>query len=73
MRIDVVSLFPEFVAQCAAFGVVGRAVERGLPVWPFIAGAVVLAVLGVALLGWAFAHQTGSPPAPTASPAPARC
>jgi tRNA (guanine37-N1)-methyltransferase len=30
MRIDVVSLFPEFVAQCAAFGVVGRAVERGL-------------------------------------------
>ena len=30
MRIDVVSLFPEFVAQCAAFGVVGRAVEQGL-------------------------------------------
>jgi len=30
MRIDVVSLFPEFVAQCAAFGVVGRAQERGL-------------------------------------------
>ena len=30
MRIDVVSLFPEFVAQCAAFGVTGRAVERGL-------------------------------------------
>ena len=30
MRIDVVSLFPEFVAQCAAFGVVGRAIERGL-------------------------------------------
>lgn len=30
MRIDVVSLFPEFVAQCAAFGVVGRAAERGL-------------------------------------------
>ena len=30
MRIDIVSLFPEFVAQCAAFGVVGRAVERGL-------------------------------------------
>ena len=30
MRIDVISLFPEFVAQCAAFGVVGRAVERGL-------------------------------------------
>ncbi|TZF88749.1 tRNA (guanosine(37)-N1)-methyltransferase TrmD [Cognatilysobacter lacus] len=30
MRIDVVSLFPEFVAQCAGFGVVGRAVERGL-------------------------------------------
>lgn len=30
MRIDVVSLFPEFIAQCAAFGVVGRAQERGL-------------------------------------------
>ena len=30
MRIDIVSLFPEFVAQCSAFGVVGRAVERGL-------------------------------------------
>ena len=30
MRIDLVSLFPEFVAQCAGFGVVGRALERGL-------------------------------------------
>ncbi len=30
MRIDMLSLFPEFVAQCAGFGVVGRAVERGL-------------------------------------------
>lgn len=30
MRIDIVSLFPEFIAQCAAFGVVGRAGERGL-------------------------------------------
>ncbi|HZF98965.1 MAG TPA: tRNA (guanosine(37)-N1)-methyltransferase TrmD [Pseudoxanthomonas sp.] len=30
MRIDVVSLFPEFVAQCAGFGVIGRAQERGL-------------------------------------------
>jgi tRNA (guanine37-N1)-methyltransferase len=30
MRVDVVSLFPEFVAQCAAFGVTGRAVEKGL-------------------------------------------
>jgi tRNA (guanine37-N1)-methyltransferase len=30
VRIDVVTLFPEFVRQCAAFGVVGRAVERGL-------------------------------------------
>lgn len=30
MRIDVVSLFPEFIDQCAAFGVVGRARERGL-------------------------------------------
>ncbi len=30
MRIDVLSLFPEFIQQCAAFGVVGRAQERGL-------------------------------------------
>ena len=30
LRIDIVSLFPEFVAQCAGFGVVGRAQERGL-------------------------------------------
>ena len=30
MRSDVISLFPEFIAQCAAFGVVGRAQERGL-------------------------------------------
>ena len=30
MRIDVVSLFPEFIAQCAGFGVVGRARERQL-------------------------------------------
>lgn len=30
MRIDVVSLFPEFVSRCVAFGVTGRAVERGL-------------------------------------------
>jgi tRNA (guanine37-N1)-methyltransferase len=30
MRIDVVSLFPEFVAQVAGHGVVGRARERGL-------------------------------------------
>ena len=30
MRIDVISLFPEFIAQCAAFGVIGRAGERGL-------------------------------------------
>lgn len=30
MRIDLISLFPEFVAQCASFGVVGRAAERGL-------------------------------------------
>jgi tRNA (guanine37-N1)-methyltransferase len=30
MRVDVVSLFPEFIAQCAGFGVVGRAQERGL-------------------------------------------
>lgn len=27
MRIDVVTLFPEFIAQCAGFGVVGRALE----------------------------------------------
>ncbi len=30
MRVDVVSLFPEFVALVAGFGVVGRAQERGL-------------------------------------------
>lgn len=30
MRFDIISLFPEFVAQLAAHGVVGRAVERGL-------------------------------------------
>lgn len=30
MRIDIVSLFPEFVAQIAGHGVVGRALERGL-------------------------------------------
>ena len=30
MRIDVVSLFPEFVAQVAGHGVVGRAIEGGL-------------------------------------------
>ena len=30
MRIDLISLFPEFVAQLAGHGVVGRAVERGL-------------------------------------------
>jgi tRNA (guanine37-N1)-methyltransferase len=30
MRIDVLTLFPEFVAQCAALGVVGRAQQRGL-------------------------------------------
>ncbi len=30
MRIDVITLFPEFIAQCAGLGVVGRAQERGL-------------------------------------------
>ncbi|HQR10814.1 MAG TPA: tRNA (guanosine(37)-N1)-methyltransferase TrmD [Casimicrobiaceae bacterium] len=30
MRIDVVTLFPEMVAQAAAFGVTGRALARGL-------------------------------------------
>jgi len=30
MRIDVLTLFPDFIAQCAAVGVVGRAAERGL-------------------------------------------
>ena len=30
MRVDVVTLFPDFVRQCAGFGVIGRAVERGL-------------------------------------------
>lgn len=30
MRIDVITLFPEFVSDCARIGVVGRAQERGL-------------------------------------------
>jgi tRNA (guanine37-N1)-methyltransferase len=30
MRIDVLSLFPDFIRQCAQVGVVGRASERGL-------------------------------------------
>ncbi|MEO7199279.1 MAG: tRNA (guanosine(37)-N1)-methyltransferase TrmD [Dokdonella sp.] len=30
MRIDVITLFPEFVESCAKVGVVGRAQERGL-------------------------------------------
>ncbi len=30
MRIDVITLFPEFVETCAGIGVVGRAQERGL-------------------------------------------
>jgi len=30
MRIDVVTLFPEFMQECVKIGVVGRAVERGL-------------------------------------------
>jgi tRNA (guanine37-N1)-methyltransferase len=30
MRIDVLTLFPDFIAQCAGVGVVGRAAERGL-------------------------------------------
>ena len=30
MRIDVVTLFPEFMQECVKVGVVGRAVERGL-------------------------------------------
>jgi len=30
MRIDVVTLFPEFVEGCAGIGVIGRAQERGL-------------------------------------------
>jgi tRNA (guanine37-N1)-methyltransferase len=30
MRIDVITLFPEFVENCAKIGVVGRAQERGL-------------------------------------------
>lgn len=29
MRCDIVTLFPEFVRQCAGFGVIGRAIERG--------------------------------------------
>jgi len=30
MRIDVITLFPEFIQDCARIGVVGRAQERGL-------------------------------------------
>jgi len=30
LRIDVVTLFPDFIAQCADFGVIGRARERNL-------------------------------------------
>ena len=30
MRIDVITLFPDFIAQCVAFGVTGRAGERQL-------------------------------------------
>lgn len=30
MRIDVITLFPEFIVSCAGIGVVGRAQERGL-------------------------------------------
>ncbi|MGH8042618.1 MAG: tRNA (guanosine(37)-N1)-methyltransferase TrmD [Rudaea sp.] len=30
MRIDVITLFPDFIRQCAGIGVVGRALERGL-------------------------------------------
>lgn len=30
MRIDVITLFPDFIAQCTAFGVTGRAGERQL-------------------------------------------
>lgn len=30
MRIDVITLFPDFIAQSAGLGVVGRAAERGL-------------------------------------------
>src|SRR6188768_4326622 len=30
MRIDVLTLFPDFIAACAGVGVVGRAAERGL-------------------------------------------
>ncbi|HEU4662423.1 MAG TPA: tRNA (guanosine(37)-N1)-methyltransferase TrmD, partial [Dokdonella sp.] len=30
MRIDVITLFPDFIESCARIGVVGRARERGL-------------------------------------------
>jgi len=30
MRVDVITLFPEFMQECVKIGVVGRAVERGL-------------------------------------------
>ena len=43
MRIDVLTLFPEFIAQAAAVGVVGRAGERERLI-PFIEGDFVLKV-----------------------------
>ena len=30
MRIDILTLFPDFIRQAVAFGVLGRACERGL-------------------------------------------
>jgi len=30
LRLDLISLFPDFIAQCAGFGVIGRARENGL-------------------------------------------
>ncbi len=35
MRFDVITLFPEFLAQSAGLGVVGRAQEEGIvqPAW----------------------------------------
>jgi tRNA (guanine37-N1)-methyltransferase len=30
MRIDVVTLFPDFISECMKIGVVGRAQQRGL-------------------------------------------
>ena len=55
MRIDVVTLFPEFIRESAALGVVGRAQERGLLSvngWPGFVWAYLLYTAVNALAAW---------------------